>query len=258
MRYGLHFLVLFLALAAILLGTNSAKAQVSSSGVAVTIPVEGEVQSGHIICLDEGRYRSCTLPYDSDMYGVVDDSPSSAFETIQEGEDLRYVMQSGITAVQVTNIAGNIEEGDFVTTSETPGVAEKAVINGYVLGSALSSFSADTPGSTGEILVAINIHPIATLSGTRGDLIQILRDGLSAPLFGPLESLRYILAALVVLIAFGFGFIYFGRVAKAGVEAMGRNPLASRKIQITVAINVVITVAIVLSGLLLAYLILIL
>ena len=253
-KFSLVFSFILLSIVSV----SVVKAQVSSSGVAITVPVEGDLQSGQIICLDEGRYRACTTTYDSDMFGVVDDSPASVFETIQEGENLRYVMQDGITAVQVTNAAGNIEEGDFVTTSNTVGVAEKATINGYVLGSALTSFSADEPGAVGEILVAVNIHPIATLSGTRGDLIQILRDGLSAPLFGPLESLRYILAALVVLIAFGLGFVYFGRVAKAGVEAMGRNPLASRKIQVTVAINVVITVAIVFSGLLLAYLILIL
>jgi F-type H+-transporting ATPase subunit c len=62
-------------------------------------------------------------------------------------------------------------------------------------------------------------------------LIAVAKQSASAPFFEPLASLRYILATFVVILSFALGFIYFGRVAHAGVEAIGRNPEAASKIQ---------------------------
>ena len=54
------------------------------------------------------------------------------------------------------------------------------------------------------------------------------------------------------------GFIYFGKMSKTGVEAIGRNPLAGKQIQFNVILHLAVTVAIVLAGLAMAYFILIL
>jgi F0F1-type ATP synthase membrane subunit c/vacuolar-type H+-ATPase subunit K len=78
------------------------------------------------------------------------------------------------------------------------------------------------------------------------------------PLLEPIESLRYLLAIAMVLIAFTLGMIYFGRSSRAGIEAIGRNPLAKKVIQLTVFMNIILTVVIVLVGLGIAYLILVL
>ena len=101
-------------------------------------------------------------------------------------------------------------------------------------------------------------RPAAGLSGPSSNLLTFIREGISVPLFEPLESLRYLLAFLIVIIAFSVGLIYFGRVAKSGVEAVGRNPLARRMIEISVILHVALTIAIILIGLAIAYLILIL
>jgi F0F1-type ATP synthase membrane subunit c/vacuolar-type H+-ATPase subunit K len=67
---------------------------------------------------------------------------------------------------------------------------------------------------------------------------------------------KYFIAALIVFASFFFGFYIFGRVAGKGVEALGRNPLASKMIEMGIVMNVVITVVIILSGLGLALVIL--
>ena len=108
------------------------------------------------------------------------------------------------------------------------------------------------------MLVSLNIHPAVDLSETGGNLIDVLRRALEAPILSPLVSLRYILAALVMIIAFTLGFVYFGRVARAGVEAIGRNPLAGRMIELTVIFHILLTIVIVGAGVGIAYLILIL
>ena len=109
-----------------------------------------------------------------------------------------------------------------------------------------------------SVQIGAALHPAAGLSGPRGNLLQFLREGLAVPLLEPLDSLRYLLAILIIIIAFTLGLVYFGRVSRAGVEAVGRNPLASRVIQMNVLMNILLTIVIVLVGLGIAYLILIL
>jgi F0F1-type ATP synthase membrane subunit c/vacuolar-type H+-ATPase subunit K len=62
----------------------------------------------------------------------------------------------------------------------------------------------------------------------------------------------------MVIISFTLGMIYFGRASRTGIEAVGRNPLAKRVIQLTIFLNIVLTIVIVMVGLAIAYLILIL
>lgn len=246
-------------LLASLLVPKSVRSQADSSGMAISFPIEGEAESGNIICSKPEGFVRCDRPFDPNMFGVISDKPATALEAAgTQGDTTRLVLTSGLVRVKVSGINGAISEGDFITSSEIPGLGQLADRNGYVLGASLDDFEADGQDDRGEVLVALNIHPAAGLAGPRSDLINVIRQGVSAPLFEPLAAFRYILAALMILIAFSLGFIYFGRVAKTGIEAMGRNPMAARMIQLSVLINIVITIIIVLIGLAIAYLILIL
>lgn len=236
------------------------KAQVGTSGVAFPIEISDELNlNGLVLCSNIDEFSACDASYDPSVYGIVTTEPSVALEIEgDEAEGTALVISVGVAKVRVSSVNGNISEGDFVTTSEVPGVAQKADKNGYVIGTALETFESDNLDDVGTVLVALNIHPAAGLTGARSDLLTALRQGIRAPIFDPLDSLRYFLAALIVLMSFGLGFVYFGRVGKTGVEAIGRNPLASKMIQLSVIIHVVVTIVIILVGLFLAYLILIL
>lgn len=147
-----------------------------------------------------------------------------------------------------------LKKGNFITSSNTEGLVQLASKNGYVLGTALE----DSDGQTGVIQAVINIHPASGMSkSTSSNLIQFIRDGLTVPIFEPLESFRYLLAGIMVIIAFTLGLLYFGRSSRAGIEAIGRNPLAKNTIQFTTVLNVLLTIVIVGVGLLVAYFILI-
>lgn len=239
---------------------KSVLGQSDSSGVAISFPLNSaEAASGHVVCSRVEGFVLCDRAYDPQMFGVVTDNPALALEAEgSEGDISRLVISTGTALVKVSGINGPIAEGDSVTASEILGVGQKADRNGYVLGAALNNFEGDSEDDRGEILVAINIHPAAGLAGPRSDLINVIRQGISAPLFEPLAAFRYLLAALMVVIAFSLGFIYFGRVARTGIEAIGRNPMASRLIQLSVIIHIVMTIVVVLIGLAIAYLILIL
>ncbi len=234
---------------------GSVRAQEPLQGVAISLPVSGtNVADGSIICFVGTGYGLCSKEYDTQVFGVINDNPAVAFEATAAG--IRLVVREGNVRVRVSSKNGNIAEGDSVTTSTVEGVGEKAVKNGYVIGTAMESYTNTDAAAVGTVLVTLNIHPVSTLSDERTNLLDVFRQGLQAPVLGPLAALRYILAFLMVIISFVLGFLYFGRVAKAGVEALGRNPLAGRAIQLSVLFNVAITIVIVGIGLGVAYLIL--
>jgi F0F1-type ATP synthase membrane subunit c/vacuolar-type H+-ATPase subunit K len=234
-------------------------AQISSSGVALSINVKQgqDVKDANIICSQEGGYGLCNKAYDTEIFGVITNNPSVALE-YEDKTNVALVLTTGSAVVKVTAKNGVIKKGNLITTSDTPGVGQLANKNGFVLGTALEDFQPANTNDTGEINVAINIHPAAGLAGPRGELLTVLRQGMSATLFEPLDSLRYLLAAAILLLSFILGFAYFGRVSRTGVEAIGRNPLASRMIQTTIILHVLITIVIILIGFGMAYLILIL
>lgn len=230
-------------------GTNIF-AQTSSSGVAVSVGLTGEILDGSLICSSGAGSIVCSNAYDPSVMGVYTESPSILLENTSL-IDGRPVISSGKAYIR---FEGSIKKGDYVTTSNKPGIAMKALRNGYVLGTSLEDFD----GPSGKILVALGMRPAVLAAGTSDNLWEALRQGLAAVYLTPLAALRYAMAMIIVIIAFALGFTFFGRVAKSGVEAVGRNPLAGRTIEFTVILNVILTGVIMGSGLLLAYIILVL
>jgi F0F1-type ATP synthase membrane subunit c/vacuolar-type H+-ATPase subunit K len=82
-------------------------------------------------------------------------------------------------------------------------------------------------------------------------------EGMSGAFESPLAALRYVIAGILVVGSFIFGILHFGRIAKSGVEALGRNPLAAKTIQFGIIMNVMIAIVIMLVGLGIAYIVLV-
>ena len=250
--------LLFLFYLGLFVKVSFLEAQVSSSGYAISIPIgDTEAQEGDIICSYDIGFGRCRLGYDTSIYGVIVKDVSVSVEDTQL-KNSKLALSSGIAGVKVSSVNGNIKEGSLITSSDIPGVGQLATKNGIVLGRALESYESGNSANVGKIQVAINVHPAIGLAGRRGNLLQFIREGLAVPIFEPLESLRYLLAVLVVLISLVLGLVYFGRVARAGVEALGRNPLARRVIQLNMLLHIFLTIVIIIVGLAIAYLILIL
>jgi len=250
----INFIFIFLFFS----GTDFVNAQVTSTSISTPVQInEGEVKNGSLVCTGNSGFKLCDTIAEGSMAGVISTEALGSVE-ITDLDNTYPMVDSGIVAVRVSALAGNISANDLVTSSEIAGVAEKAIRNGYVLGTALEDFSPSNPEDQGLILVSVNIHPAIGIAGFRSNLLDTLRSGSAASILEPLASLRYILAAMVVVVSFILGFVYFGRVAREGVNALGRNPLASRSIQISIIMNIILMIVIVLVGLGLGYLILVL
>ncbi len=245
---------ILLAVFVLVLSAPLVSAQDISSNLSIQVPVEGDVVSGDLLCSSGSAFTKCKTEYQTSMYGVAVDA--SALEiNDSEIENGRLVSTNGIATVRVTGSNGDIKKGSLITASKIEGLAMLASKNGYVLGTSLDDFS----GDSGVVQAVINIHPASGMGKSSGsNLVQFIREGLTVPVFEPLESFRYLLAGLMVVIAFTLGLLYFGRTSRAGIEAIGRNPLAKSTIQFTTLLNVLLTIVIVVAGLGVAYLILIL
>jgi hypothetical protein len=233
-------------------------AQDKSAGTAFsTIIIDKNIKDGSIIAATPKGYGPTKTAYDSNMYGVYTEDPAIFLKNTTDSQ-AKPVTTSGKSSVLVSSINGNIKKNDFITTSTILGVGQKATRNGMVLGTALQDYSSSDQKKTGKILVAINPHFNASFEDSKTNILEVLRNASDPSTLTQLTSLRYILAAGIALISFAVGFIYFGRITSKGVEALGRNPLASRMIQTSLVLNLILMVIIVAVGLGLGYLILIL
>lgn len=228
-------------------------AQFSGTGTNVLLS-DKNTPDGSIISATDKGYVLSRKEYDSGIYGVISKTPGVAFEDSSEGTS-RFVIYSGQSLVLVSTANGNIKINDQITSSTTPGVGVKATTNGYVLGTALENYAEKT---NGRILINVAPHFNGSAGTTvRNNLFDVLKNARDSAYLSPIEALRYVIAAIIALISFVLGFMYFGRVAQRGVEAVGRNPLAGKFIEFSVILNILLTVLIIMVGLGIAYLILV-
>lgn len=200
---------------------------------------------------DKGLTRA-GVSFDNKMFGVISDQPLLVYRTETKGKP---VIRSGTAQVNVTTLNGPIKYGDYITSSSITGKGQKALESGYTLGIALGAFTGegaqqiDGPRgkvASGKIPVAIRIE-YTELTNPRfvgrlfGFIGTAFLENVSDPKkFG--DIIRFIAAALVLLLSFTFGFLTFSRSIIKSIEAIGRNPLAKTTIQLSMIINIILLV----------------
>lgn len=250
----LAFLIFFLFF---ILPNSFVNAQ-TSSGVAISVTITDEdAKDGNIIASTNKGYTLTRTANDPNMYGVLTESPSLYVQNTDDPAQ-KPVITSGEAYVLVSQINGKIQKNDVITSSSIAGVGQKATVNGFVLGTALESYDDSDPKAIGKILVAIRPNYNASFGNIRTNLLETLKSALNPSPLSQLTSLRYVLASVIAVLSFIIGFIYFGRIARSGIEALGRNPLAGKTIQFNIVLNLILMVVIISIGLAIAYLILIL
>ena len=230
-----------------------------SAGVAVSVNIsDTNVKDGSIISASSKGYQLSHVAYDSSVMGVVSDSPAVDIQNTNRLPTTREVISSGNAYVLVSSINGPINKNDYIASSAQAGIGQKATVDGFVLGVALESYNNADKNALGKILVNVSPHYNATFITSQTNIVESVKTAVGSPFLSPLTTLRYFLAGIIALLAFILGFIYFGRVVKTGVEALGRNPLAEKAILFSIVFNLFTTIVIMAIGLGIAYLILIL
>lgn len=213
-----------------------------SEGIGTQVSLaDADAEEGDIISFLDGKYRLSAEDLDDHMFGVVAQTSVMAIGDIQP-EAGANVIFTGKAFVRVSTINGDINAGDFISSSIIPGIGARVDGYGVILGIALADYREIDQEKIGKIPVAINI-------GVNTPLTRFAAR--------PIEALRYLMAFLIGSSSIIAGFIYFGKVARSGVEALGRNPLAARLIQFGIFINLLLTFGIMIVGGTIAYVIII-
>ena len=224
---------LFLAVTAFVGISGVAYAQEIRSGqIATNTYIDDPgAKAGDILVKSGDKVVRAKKPYDANLFGVVVENPSLVLN--KANSSTKPVVSYGETLVKVSSQGGTVQQGDFITSSSTAGVGQKARESGFIVGRALE----DLKGSEGLISVFVNIQ-YRNVEGrpTFGRIFSFLLSSLEKPENLP-EVLRYLFALLVGGGAFFLGFISFGRSLRSGVEAIGRNPLAKTSIQVAMLVN---------------------
>jgi F0F1-type ATP synthase membrane subunit c/vacuolar-type H+-ATPase subunit K len=223
-----------------------------------------DARSGHIISRNEANeYVRSSVLFDDRMVGVLADT---AVIVYGDEADNKLIVTSGETPLFVSTLNGPIKAGDYLTSSPLPGVAQKSgSITGYMLGVALEDFNGEngttvsfenTNASVGTIRTLVKIGPVVPKDQSA---ISDFVDRINMILFQNSQTndrtmnlLRYLIAALLLLLSITICLFTFGRNINRGIEALGRNPLARRQIQISILVNTFLIVIIVLGAFILA------
>ncbi len=233
-------------------------AQTTSLTVGITYQIiDSNVVDGDVVCAKPTGYGLCQAGYDPSLYGIISKTPALTLENTNLTNS-HPLVTTGKAYVRVNSSNGTIKKGDFLTSSPVTGVAMKAAKSGYVLGTAIDDYNDTNKDHVGSIVISVGVRPVVITAGAAANLYELIRQGIDAAFFSPISALRYLLAAFVVSSSFILGFIYFGRIAKTGIEALGRNPLASRTIEFGIFLNIFFMIVIVSVGMGISYLILIL
>jgi len=228
----------------------------ATMGVAHMVQVKDtKYENGTVLSTSAGGAIQTIVPYDSQVIGVVSRDAAIIF-TSSATENSLPVISTGIVYIKVSSKDGVIKKGDLITSSTVPGVAVKAKNDGFVLGSAMEDYAITDPNKVGIIAANLELHYFNSKPTFPGTLSDIFKLVLLPTKEGPHPFFKYIMAGLVVLGSMILGFMTFGRAAAKGVEAIGRNPAASRIIHMGIIFNVAIVIAIALAGLIVAFLIL--
>lgn len=228
--------------------------QANDFGVSIDINF-GDV--GDVIVAKDGKFILSNSSYDPNIYGVIADTPIIGIQNTLLTSS-KMVSTYGQAVVKVSSVNGEIKKGDYLTSSDVPGVAQKADKHGQVLGIALENYNSADKTSSGKINAYISVETRLLNTNLKANLLEALRDGTYAAFITPLATLRYLLAALMVASTFVIGFWTFARFSNTTIQAIGRNPLAKRDISKSLFFNLAFILAIMVIGLGLAYLILVL
>ncbi len=242
--------------------------QAQNLDVTSTYPIEDkDAISGDILSSRPGSgIVRANSTYDNRIFGILQDNPVLVFRNINAKDNEKPVMRLGTVQVNITDFNGKLEQGDYITSSPIPGKGMKAQQSGYVIGTAISPVQ-----ETGDITYEGKSYKVGTIQVALrieyGELntarsANAALNSINAAFFKNIDDpekftilIRYLIAGLVALVFFFFSFLSFTRSISKGVEAIGRNPLAKRSIQISILLHLGLTVFVSAIGLIIVFLI---
>jgi hypothetical protein len=236
----LRAVVTGLTLAASLAVAPAALASLSQ-GYATASPIV----AGSLVALDQKTTGSVVVADSNNadrLFGVVVPPSAASISLGATGSGQVQVVTAGTATVFVTNAAGEIKTGDYITVSSIAGVGQKAVGKARVIGTAQTDFDGKGDGVTkrtiedasgkrevgiGQIPVVIAVSTYTKDDGTPGNPVPNWLQGVSNAVAGKdVSPVRVIIAGLILLVALLSVTVLLYSAVRNSIISIGRNPLS--------------------------------
>jgi len=266
--------VSMLALAAV---TPAAAAPTYGGGSTASYAADQPIDVGTIVVLtgkDSNRVKVAEQADVDNMFGVVVDKSQLPISLTNESvQNETFVAVSGTYNVLVTDQAGPIEAGDYLTLSSVHGTAMKAGVDEVtVFGRANTSFNSssvvlgtttlkDSQGGTktvkiGSVPVTIDIKTNPNHKSTDVNAPEFLKRVGEAIADKEVSPIRIYISVGIAAISLAAAIVVLYAGIRNGVISIGRNPMA-RKSLFRALLEVILTAALILIiGLFAVYLLL--
>ena len=256
MKKIIYFLLIGAILPTLMWPQTVNASAVTSIGVATHLPVQGDrIEDGDIVVATIKGYFLSRHPYEPQLAGVITMHPAIVLKTSTQ-KNTYPVINVGSVNVKVAGVNGDIKKGDYIASSNLPGTGMKATKSGYVLGNALEDVKFSSKTDVKLIPLTLNMHFLQLGNPVRSSLLDIFTLSKIATYEQPVKVFQYVVAAFIVVASFTTGFLIFAKVVNTGIQAIGRNPLAGRMIQLSIVFNVGLIIIILMTGIIMAYIIL--
>lgn len=206
------------------------------------------------------------------MFGVVVRSNDSPFSISEEDKSV-FVATKGRFEILVTDVNGEINNGDLITLSPFDGIGMKAdERQKLVIATALQDFDVNDPnqilsrsninddqGQTheaaiGRILADIETRPNPFAKENQA-VPQFLQSLSSTIAQKPVSATRIYAGVIVLIITAGISASLLYSVVRSAIISVGRNPLSKKSVLRGVIQVIFISILIFLAGLVAVYLI---
>lgn len=225
--------------------------QNSPFGLSSHVPITGEtLLDGYIVATSEEGFVTTTEAYQPNIVGVINENPAIQIKTGEAEPGSFPLTTSGEALVWVTLANGPINKGDLITSSPWEGVGMKATSPGAYLGAAIEDVQVEDDTDTDQIITKIRVA-IEPGETSNPSSVNIKTEKVVQP-FSAASLTRFIVGSVIVLITIFMSLAYFGKLSRSGVEALGRNPIAYKKIQFGITISVIIGFLVAIVGIIAA------
>ncbi len=189
--------------------------------------------------VDDTGLVTPTKPANADKALGVASQEESGVLTLSKADSNVFVATSGTLPVFISDIAGPVNDGDYLSASEVPGVLKKATdADDYILGVARGKLDTSdtakarvleltkTNGSKTNIslgLVTIDIKRFANPGRAAKNIFQRIGEGLVRK---PVAMIQIVLAGVFLIIAILSILVIMTTATRSSITSIGRNPLA--------------------------------
>ena len=238
-------------------------APVIADNVVQSYSAADKLQVGQIVRLSSSTEVALNPSNRSDlMFGVVVDKSQAPIVLDRQGATT-YVTNQGEYPVLVSNEAGPISKGDYISMSSTSGVGAKAGSNdSMIIGTATGSFDGknnvvgtDGKYNIGKVTVSIDIIKNPSFKNTLAipGVLQKIGNSIAGRETSPL---RIYISLVLFIVATALTLVLLVVGTRGGLVAIGRNPLSKHIVLRALAQVILVAFAIFFVSLIGVYLIL--